>query len=296
MGYSHAVFHVRTITREPPTDSHSSLPMHRRQFVSSSLAGAALTAAGAVPLDSAHAAAPVGAPAERAVYELRTYELRNDLDVARAQDFFARHLVPALRRAGAGPIGAFTPDSGLPLPAVVLLVPYSSLAVAGAAADRLAADAELRSATDSWERGGGLPYVRYEVALYRAFPGQPALEVPASTADRAPRVFELRTYEAPSDAGLRAKVAMFDQAEIHIFRESGFAPVMFGTAIAGTRLPHLTYLIGFDDMAARAAAWSRFGSNPEWQRIRVRPGWTDPETVSVIRAAFLRPTAYSDVR
>jgi hypothetical protein len=28
----------------------------------------------------------------------------------------------------------------------------------------------------------------------------------------------------------------------------------------------------------------------------VRPGWTDPETVSSIRAAFLRATAYSAVR
>lgn len=266
--------------------------MHRRQFVSSSLAGAALTATGAVPVSLAAAAAP----AERAIYELRTYELRNDLDIARAHDYFGRQLIPALRRAGAGPIGAFTPDSGLPLPAVLLLVPYASLAAAGAANDRLAADTELRAASDAWERGAHLPYVRYEVAMYRAFPGQPALEVPPTAAGRAPRLFELRTYEAPSEAGLRAKVAMFDEAEIRIFRESGFAPVMFGTAVAGARLPHLTYLIGFDDMTARGAAWSRFGSNPEWQRIRVRPGWTDPETVSVIRSAFLRPTAYSDIR
>ncbi len=283
--------------------------MERRDFLTASIAGAALGAVGAAP---AGAAAPGGAaPAapERTVYELRTYELRSDLDVARAHEFCARHLVPALRRAGAGPVGAFTPDSGLPSPSLLLLVPYPSVAALGAATERLAADAELRAAADAWEHGTastgnpaaaphavGLPYVRYDVALYRAFAGHPALEVPPAAAGRPPRLFELRTYEAPSDAGLRAKVAMFDEAEIRIFRECGFAPVMFGTAMTGARLPHLTYLVGFDDMAARAAAWARFGANPDWQRIRVRPGWTDPETVSVIRAAFLRPAAFSDVR
>ena len=55
-------------------------------------------------------------------------------------------------------------------------------------------------------------------------------------------------------------------------------------------------MVAFDDAAARNAAWGRFGSHPDWQRIRVRPGWTDPDTVSVIRAAFLRPTGFSAVR
>jgi len=109
-------------------------------------------------------------------------------------------------------------------------------------------------------------------------------------------VYELRTYEAPSEAGLRAKVAMFDEEEIRIFRAVGLAPVFFGTAVAGARLPHLAYMLAFDDAAARAAAWSRFGAHPDWQRIRGRPGWTDPEAVSNIRAAFLRPTASSAVR
>jgi hypothetical protein len=279
--------------------------MQRRHFVKSTLAGAALGAAGATPaaaLTAAAAAAAGPAPgaADRAMYELRTYELRNDLGVARAQRFVAEHLVPALRRAGSGPVGVFTPDSGLPQPSLVLLVPYPSAAAHAASAERLGADAAYRAAADAWERGAGapgeLPYVRYDVALYRAFAGHPGLEVPPAAAGRPARVFELRTYEAPSAAGLRAKVAMFDQEEIRIFRAVGFAPVMFGEAVAGARLPHLTYLVGFDDMAARAAAWARFVAHPDWQRIRVRPGWTDPETVSVIRAAFLRPAAASEVR
>ena len=285
--------------------------MQRRTFVKSSLAAAAAAATSPAP----GAASPAPPAAGRAAYELRTYELRNDLDVARAHAFVERALIPALRRAGAGPVGAFAPDTGLPTASLVLLVPFASMADAGAASERLAADAAYREASDAWERGGGgaagggspnggspnaapvgLPYVRYDVALYRAFAGHPQLEVPPAAAGRAGRVFELRTYEAPSEAGLRNKVAMFDQEEIKVFRDSGFAPVFFGEAVAGARLPHLTYLVGFDDMAARTAAWGRFVASPDWQRIRGRPGWTDPEAVSNIRSAFLRPLGFSAVR
>lgn len=263
--------------------------MQRRHFVKAGLAGAALTAAG--PTAAAAAVAD-----SRMIYELRTYELRNDLGPTRASDFFEQHLVPALRRAGAGTVGAFTPDIGMATPSLVLLVAYPSMADVAAVAARVDADAALRAARDAWERAGGPPYVRYDVALYEAFPGQPRLEAPPAAAGAQGRLFELRTYEAPSEAGLRAKVAMFDQEEVRIFRASGFAPVFFGTAVAGPRLPHLTYMLAFDDLAARNAAWGRFGSNPDWQRVRVRPGWTDPETVSSIRAAYLRPTRYSALR
>ena len=266
--------------------------MHRRHFVKAGLAGAALTAAGPAAASGAADAADA-----RMLYELRTYELRNDLAPGRAGDFFEQHLVPAFRRAGVAQVASFTPDMGMPTPSVVLIIPYASTAEMGAVAERLEADAALRAARDAWERSaGGPPYVRFDSALYRAFAGHPRLEVPPAPAAGGGRLFELRTYEAPNEAGLRAKVAMFDQEEIRIFREAGFRPVFFGAAIAGTRLPHLAYMIAFDDVAARNAAWGRFGSHPDWQRIRGRPGWTDPEAVSVIRAAFLRPTRYSAVR
>lgn len=273
----------------------------RREFVAGLAGAAALGPLDAPPGRALGGTAPAGAaPEGRTYYELRTYELRNDLDVGRARTFFAEYLIPALRRAGAGPVGAFTPDSGLPTPSVVLLVPYASLGDVGAVADRLAADASYQSAADAFGRRAapnGPAYVRYDVALYRAFAGHPRLEAPAPRAAGQPaRLYELRTYEAPSDAALRAKMAMFNEEEIRIFRASGFAPVFFGEAVAAPRLPHLTYAIAFDSMEARDAAWARFGANPDWQRIRVRPGWTDPETVSVIRSAFLRPADFSQVR
>ena len=276
--------------------------IRRREFVAG-MAGAALGAAAplvasaALPQEGERRVVDGRAAEGREYYELRTYELRNDLDVGRARAFFAEHLVPALRRAGTGPVAAFTPDTGLPTPSFVLIVPYASLADVGTVAERLAGDAAYTAAAQTWTHGAGLPYVRYDVALYRAFAGHPRIEVPtARPAGQPARVYELRTYEAPNAAGLRAKMAMFNEEEIRIFRGCGFTPIFFGEAVAAPRLPHLTYAVAFDSMEARAAAWACFGANPDWQRIHVRPGWTDAETVSVIRSAFLRPTDFSDVR
>jgi NIPSNAP protein len=55
-------------------------------------------------------------------------------------------------------------------------------------------------------------------------------------------------------------------------------------------------MIGFDNMAARDKSWETFVANPDWARVRVKPGWTDPEIVTNIHAAFLRPTNYSQIR
>ena len=63
-------------------------------------------------------------------YELRTYDLRNDLQPARTADFFEKHLVPALKRAGAAPVGVFNVVSGMRTPTLILLIDYRSLAEA----------------------------------------------------------------------------------------------------------------------------------------------------------------------
>lgn len=258
--------------------------MDRRRFVKAGLA-------------SAFGAALPGQPApERHFYELRIYELRNDLEPSRIQTFFEEHYVPALRRLGVGPVGAFTPEAGIRRPALILLIDYPTLDQVATVADRLAADPALRSAGRELEAAGRLAYVRYESALYRAFAGHPSIEVPPTDPNRPPRLFELRFYEAPHTVGLAAKVDMFNQEEIRIFRNVGMAPIFFGEAIAGSRLPHLAYIVAFDDMAARTRAWAAFAANPDWQRIRTRPGWTDPEAVSNQQIAFLRPTRFSDVR
>ena len=139
-----------------------------------------------------------------------------------------------------------------------------------------------------------LPYVRYEASLLKAFDGHLKAEIPA--ANKEPRVFELRTYESKNHFSLKNKLAMFNQEEIKIFRDCGFAPIFFGESIFGARQPFLTYMIAFDSMPAREEAWTKFVKSEAFAKIKVLPGWTDPEAVSNIYGSFLRPTAFSQIR
>ena len=141
------------------------------------------------------------------------------------------------------------------------------------------------------------PFVRYESRLMRAFAGHPAVEVPPGDASRPARLFELRTYESRNAETLAKKIDMFDQAEIALFRSIGMAPVFFGENVYATRLPSLTYMLTFDDMAARTKAWNTFRSHPEWQRIQRDPRWTAEGGITTVTSAtFLNPLPFSQIR
>jgi hypothetical protein len=229
-------------------------------------------------------------------YELRTYELRNDLQPARIQEFFQHHFLPACKRLNLGPVGCFSVVSGLQTPSLLVLIDYKSLAELQTSMEAFKSDKEFAKAWQAFEASGEMPYVRYTSSLFRAFDAHSKIEIPAGDEKRAPRLYELRTYQSRNAVSFKNKLDMFNQEEIKIFRDCGFAPVFFGEAVMGTELPHLTYLVGFDNMAARDKAWDAFRVNPDWARVRNKPGWTDPEAVSKIHAAFLRPTNYSQIR
>ena len=228
-------------------------------------------------------------------YELRTYELRNDFRPPRLYEFFQTHFMPFMKRAGAGPVGCFNVISGMQNPALIVLIDYPSLAGMQSVIEKTSTDKDFNSAWRAFETNE-MPYVRHESMLLKAFDNHPKVEVPPTEEKRPPRIFELRTYESRNAFSLRDKIAMFNQEEIRIFRECGFAPVFFAEGLVAPRMPHLTYMVGFDNMAVRDKAWDTFRANPDWVRIRVKPGWTDAEVVSNSRISFLRPTAFSEIR
>lgn len=261
--------------------------MNRRDVLKTGLAAGVVGAANV----------PASAAAEsNHFYELRTYQLRNDIQPTRINEFFQHHFLPMMKRQGVGPVGCFNVISGQYSPALIVMVDYKSLAEMQATLDAMRADKEFGKEWQAFEAGSELPYVRYESVVLKAFDSHPKTEVPPTEEKRPPRLFELRTYESRNAFSLRNKVEMFNQEEIKIFRASGFAPVFFGEGVIGTRLPSLTYMIGFDNMAARDKAWGTFGASPDWARVKTRPGWTDAEAVSNIHASFLRPTSYSQIR
>lgn len=227
-------------------------------------------------------------------YELRTYQLRNDINTKRIHDFFQQSFLPMAKRQDFGPVGCFTVASGQYTPSLMVFIDHKSLGEMQAANARMEADKDFMKAWQEFEATAEMPYVRYESALLKAFDGHLKTEIPAP--GKAPRLFELRTYESRNHFSLKAKLDMFNKEEIKIFRDSGFAPIFFGESVIGTRQPALTYMVAFDDMASRDKCWATFINSEAFKKIRVMPGWTDPEAVSNIYGSFLRPTAYSQIK
>ena len=240
-------------------------------------------------------AAP-GASAKNAIYELRYYRMRNGAQMARTSEFLSNFYLPAAQRLGVGPLGFFNALIGEQSPFILALISYPSISSMETAMEKMAGDKEFQKGVGELDSGGELSYIRMENSVLRAFDSIPRIEVPASDATRAPRIFELRTYESPNVRASKTKIKMFNDAEIKIFRRCGMLPVFFGQTLIGHNLPNLTYMLAYDDLATRDKVWKTFGADREWQKLRATPGLTDPEIVSNISNSILRPLAFSPIR
>jgi len=284
--------------------------MDRRRFLQSSLAASALASAG-TPVTAGGNSAPAftgagisgdsgarpedvrGEPAVPEYYELRLYHMRRGPRQKLIQDYHRDVLIPALNRYDIGPVGVFEPSIGPDSPTIYLLITYKTIESFGGLSGRLASDAEYKKAGASYLNlpSSDPAYVRVESSLMVAFGGMPRLEVPKKQA----RIFELRTYESPNKRANQKKIEMFNTGEIGIFRRTGLRPVFFGETLIGPKMPNLTYLVTFADMAERESSWSKFGADPDWKKLSSSPEFGDPEMVSNISNAILRPAPHSQI-
>jgi|SRR5580658_137670 hypothetical protein len=256
--------------------------MHRRQFV-----GAAASAG--------LAAVPAAAAQQNAFLELRYYHMRNGSQTQRTSEFLSKHFLPAAERLGIGPLGFFGAVVAEGSPFILALTSYPSAAAFASSLERLAADQEFQRGLDEYNSMTELSYIRMENSLLRAFDCMPSIARPPA-GQRPARIFELRTYESNNAKAAQRKIRMFNDGEAAIFQRLGMAPVFFGETLIGRNLPNLTYMLSFESMAARDKLWGAFGSDPEWQKLRAQPGYSDAEIVSNISNAILRPLDFSPIR
>lgn len=270
--------------------------MKRQDFVTSSLAASAVAGLTADALGSQASGAATAGPA-REYYQLLIWHLRRGPQQKLLDDFLRQAALPAMGRIGLGPIGVFNTMVGPESPRVYVLVPGMSLEVLTNLPAHLFADSEFTQAGATYLNApaGEPAFVRMESFLLRAFEGIPKVDVPPSTAERRPRIFELRVYESHSKKANLTKIEMFNKGEIAIFRRTGLRPVFFGETLIGSGLPSLTYMLTFDNLEHREKAWAAFIADPEWQRLSATPGYTDVEIVSNISNAILSPAPYSQI-
>jgi len=254
--------------------------MTRRSFVGTA-------AAGGLSLASAAAAAT---PSPMYI-ELQYFMLRNGTQPERANAFFPKHYVAAAQKSGASVVGLFNAVIAANSPFFLVLKAFPTFDAIETSRTKMMADADYQKAADEYFKGSEPAFVRSESSILKTFDG-----LPVKPPENGPHIFELRTYESNDYHSLRKKIKMFQDGEAGIFQRLGMAPVFFGETIVGRNQPSLTYMVTFENLAAREQLWSKFGADPDWKKLRATPGLADAEIVSNISNAILRPAANSQIR
>ncbi|MFH0758354.1 MAG: NIPSNAP family protein [Bacteroidota bacterium] len=233
---------------------------------------------------------------ERDYFELKIFHYDTDAQEARLDDYLESAYLPALHRAGISQVGVFKPrEQGNETEnTILILVPYSSLGKYTGQPSELKSDKEYLAAGNDYIEAphDNPPYLRIETILLRAFSGTPHLTPPQLESPRNDRVYELRSYQSPTELLHERKVEMFNSGEAALFRELGFNPVFFGEVISSSKMPHLMYMTAHADTTVQKEHWKAFSSSPKWQEMNNMERYKN--TVSNITKYTLYPTPYSD--
>lgn len=233
----------------------------------------------------------------REYYQLKTYYFSNSNQVETTDVYLKDALIPGLHRQGINNVGVFKSrlsetDS---LPKIYVLIPFPTIEAFINYESVLDEDSEYLSRSRSFIEASydNAPYERLEINLLAAFDGMPHLKPTVVEGTRVDRIYELRSYEAPTDQLYRNKVEMFNTGgEIELFTQLNFNAVFYSEVITGNRMPNLIYMTTFPNQVVRDSLWEEFVASPEWNGMKDLPQYLN--TVSKADILLLYPTEYSD--
>jgi len=230
-------------------------------------------------------------------YQIQVYRLKVKAQEQRVDNYLEKAYIPALHRAGIKSVGVFKPipsdtASGKQ---IFVWLPLSSLDQLDKLQAALAKDVVYQTAGADFLNApfDNVPFSRKESILLKAFPDAPACFIPAHKTKPSERIYELRSYEGPTENLFRQKVKMFNQGgEIKLFNSLDFNAVFYAEVISGSTMPNLMYLTTFSDKASHDAHWDAFKNHPDWKKLSALDEYKNTVSRSVIR--LLYPTDYSD--
>lgn len=236
-----------------------------------------------------------GSSGEPHYYELKIYHFKTQVQEARIDKYLEKAFIPGVHHAGLENIGVFKPVEQDTDRRNYVLISFKLRNTLD--------DLEVQLSRDSlYSREGAdyinaafndYPYTRIETILVRSFPPDLVLMVPILVSDRTDRIYELRSYENPTEKAALSKMKMMNEGgEIDLFKKLGFNPVFFGEVVAGNRMPNLMYMTSFNNKADRDKHWDAFAKNPDWKLLVSKAEYQ--HNLNNASILFLRPTAYSD--
>lgn len=235
--------------------------------------------------------------AQEQYYEIKIYSVPQPGQEESVDKYLADALIPALHRNGITNVGAFKPieaDTVAFGKFVYVFIPFETGEKYVGMEAVLENDAVYQEAAKGFNAApyNNPPFARYESIFLKAFKGMPQMKVPSFSTPAGERIYELRSYESPTEEKAAKKRDMFNDGEIALFEKLGFNTVFCGQVLAGSHMPNLMYLTTFQDMKIHDEKWAGFSKHPDW--IKMRDLEIYKNTVTKNERVLLHPTAYSD--
>lgn len=240
----------------------------------------------------------VTAAPKRDYYNLKLYRLSSNEQVNQVDAYLKNAYLPALHRAGIGKIGVYHPitnDTAVEK-RIYVFIPLQSLNQIDPLEELLVKDPVLQRDGDAYWNAAynKAPYLRIESIVLKAFPLMTSFQSPSLTGNKTERIYELRSYEGPTEKLYRQKVKMFNAGgEIALFKRLQFNAVFYAEVIAGSHMPNLMYMTSFNNRADRDEHWKRFGEDPEWVKLKAIPEYLN--TVSKNDTMLMNPAEFSEL-
>jgi len=239
-----------------------------------------------------------GFAADRTFFQIRVYELKNKEQEERVDQFLQQAFLPALHRAGIGKVGVFRQlgNDTAAIRHIYVLIPFKSLDQFSKLPQILAKDNQYLADGKNYIDAGydNAPYQRIQSILLVAFPGMTGFAVPDLKGPKSERIYELRSYEGPTEKLYENKVKMFnDGDEIGLFKRLGFNAVFYAEVISGAKMPNLMYMTTFENMESHDQHWKSFSDDPQWKKLVAMPEYQ--HNVSHADIMLMHPTDYSDL-
>lgn len=137
-------------------------------------------------------------------------------------------------------------------------------------------------------------YARMENILLTAFEKAPHYKVPVLKGPREEHIFELRSYESPTDERYISKVKMFNAGgEVPLFARLNFNAVFYAHVLVGSRMPNLMYMTSFDNKTTHDEHWKAFSDDAEWKKLSGTAEYQ--KNVNKADIILMHPASYSDI-
>jgi hypothetical protein len=237
------------------------------------------------------------AKTEREFYQLTVYHFKDPSQEKVIDNYLEKALLPTLHKLNIKNIGVFKDRSNDTLTdkTVYVLMPVKALEEILKISSKLSTDNDYQGAGSEYLNAvyTSAPYSRMETIVLHAFSLAPTLQLPKLSGARKDRIYELRSYESPTEKIFKNKVHMFNEGdEIGLFKRLNFNASFYGEVIAGGKMPNLMYMTCHENKTVRDANWKNFGADPYWKKLSAMPEYQ--HNVSHIDISFLYPTEYSD--